>query len=314
MTNFPAAESYEIPKLPEGWYLVSLKVLSNDTLALVSADVDVLSRLKNSAEMIGSSQQKNYLDGARAKIWIFDGAHIIEGLEFNLLDPFPIVDQFSDGRWLVSYSRSDGKANTRIFDTDGLEVNRIELGDGIEHIKIDDSHRICVGWFDEGVYGNSNWHYEGRKWPPSSSGMATFDVEGNLVQIWEGHIIDDCYAMNVFGNEIWACTYSDFPILRMDNSRKVAWKSNLSGVKAISIGYPYVIAAGGYRDDFNQIRLLRLQNEESEILNSWRVPQLKTKFSHLDFMDGRADRLHVVKDDIWHRWHVKQFVNCLSDP
>jgi len=313
MIKYPKPIVVDVPELPNGWYLLSFKVLRKNRLALVSTNVDVIAALKRSRENTESSKPEKYLDNAVAKIWVFDGESIYEGPEFKLLDPFPIVDQFADGRWLVSYSRSDGKAHSRILDLNGVETNRLELGDGIEHIKIDESHRIWVGWFDEGVYGNDNWQFPGQKWPPSSNGLAAFDVEGKLVRSFTDHIIDDCYAMNVFGEEAWACTYSDFPILRMNNTDQNLWKSNLSGIKAIAVDYPYVIAAGGYRDDFNLLHLLRLEKESTSILKSWRIPELKSRPTYLQELDGRADALHVVCDNRWYKWNVLQFVDQLSD-
>ncbi|MGD2132155.1 MAG: hypothetical protein PVI23_05135 [Maricaulaceae bacterium] len=78
---------------------------------------------------------------------MFQDDQLIEGVQFRLLEPFPIVEQFPDGRWLVVNARSMGQGNARILGADGVEERRIELGDGIEHLKIDDQNRVWVGWF-----------------------------------------------------------------------------------------------------------------------------------------------------------------------
>lgn len=73
---------------------------------------------------------------------------------FFTRDSIPTVRSFGDGRWLVVASRTRDKANARVLTSDGALLDRLMLGDGIEHITIDRDHRIWVGWFDEGMFGN----------------------------------------------------------------------------------------------------------------------------------------------------------------
>lgn len=305
MINFPNPTTVAIPKLPSGWYALSFKILSGGRLAIVSTDVDVLAVLKSDHEQKLTRSARRF--NANAKVWTFDGEKLFEGSAFALQSPFPIIDQFPDGRWLVSYARSDGKARTRVLDQTGAEIRRFELGDGIEHLKIDENGLIWVGWFDEGIFGNDNWNYPGHRWPPSSNGIAAFNSEGELIRKASIESIADCYALNVFDEEVWACTYTDFPIWQMIGKEENLWNSKLSGTKAIAISNPYVIAAGGYRDKLNRLVVLRLENDEVVTIGVWQIPQIRNENSEVLLLDGRADQLHLVSDENWYRWTVSQF-------
>jgi len=204
----PAPNTTPLPPLPNGWQAVKHAVLSDGNLAIVGTDVDLRNewRWDDRGMVIGNPNQ--LAATAQARIWIFDGNTVTEGPTFPLLTPFPVFDRFPDGRWLVASARAFDKANARIFSAQGQELARIRLGDGIEHLKIDEENRIWVGWFDEGVFGNGGWHVPGHEWPPSAYGLAAFDDAG----VFLGHaneapvnsLIADCYALNVFDGTAWA--------------------------------------------------------------------------------------------------------------
>jgi hypothetical protein len=101
---------------------------------------------------------------------------------------------------------------------DGVILDRLTLGDGIEHVAIDAEDRVWVGWFDEGMFGNDGWRVPGQEWPPSSNGVACFTADGALLPlpVWpvEAGTIADCYALNVVGAGAWACPYTEFPLVR----------------------------------------------------------------------------------------------------
>jgi len=303
MNNPPNPLSVSIPNLPTGWYQLSYTVLAGNRLGILGTDEDIHSAFKKDAASARSLSAK-----ACAKIWIFDGDGLYETISFPLLQPFPMIDQFPDGSWLVVNSRSRGNKSARILLSDGTEKRRIELGDGIEHVKIDKKSRIWVGWFDEGVFGNDNWQYPGLRWPPSSNGIAAFNHHGELVQNASLSSIADCYALNVFSNEAWYCTYTDFPISQINASEENVWNSQLSGVRAIAISYPYVLTAGGYGENINCISLVKLTKDKAVEHRAWKT-KLISKRAEIRLLDGRADIIHLVTSNKWHRWNVAQ---CLA--
>jgi hypothetical protein len=310
MSDLPLQMSSAVPTLPAGWHVLNFKVLAGGRLAIVGANADLHAALRDDLAQKTVGEALRLASQATARVWTVQDDYLIEGAEFPLLEPFPIVDQFPDGRWLVANSRSNGSGNVRIFSKGCTEARRIELGDGIEHIKIDDQNRIWVGWFDEGIYGNDNWRLPGLKWAPSAYGIAAFDDHGALVKHAALEFSADCYALNVFGDGAWACTYPDFPIWQMSNDCERTWSTNLRGVRAIAVKYPHVLAAGGYEEDNNRVALLRLDEGAAHSIGEWRLPFAIGFRAEVSMIDGRDDELHVVEDQQWHRWRVTDFTGA----
>lgn len=163
-----------------------------------------------------------------------------------------------------------------------------------------------MGWFDQGVLGNRNWSYPGLKKPPSSSGLAAFNKDGELIKHASLKSIVDCYALNVFNNEAWSCTHGDFPIWQIKDSKEKLWKTNLSGTRALAISYPYVLAVGGYGENINCMSLIELTKNAAEEKMKWKIDLFSAETEVL-LLDGRANILHLVADKKWHRWDVAKF-------
>lgn len=296
---------------PEGWHPLTCKLLDGTRLAVLCANVDMPAAWQSDRAQQAIGEPWRLAAGATVRLWTLQDDQLIEGVQFPLLEPFPIVEQFPDGRWLVVNSRSNGKGNARVLGPDGAELQRIELGDCIEHVKIDAQGRSWVGWFDEGVFGNRHWHWPGHKWPPSAHGIAAFDDQGALLTHATLESVADCYALNVFGDEAWTCTYTDFPIWQMKAGKERVWQTDLRGVRAIAVSFPNVVAAGGYQDESNRVVLVRLEEEGARVLAEWRMPFGVGYPSGVTMIDGRNDELHVVQDQQWHRWNVSDFVSSI---
>lgn len=310
MSVLPSPTTLTVPALPESWHVLSFKVLAGSRLAIVGTDADLHAAWRSDRAKNTLGEYWRLAQRAKAKVWWVQGDQLFEGVQFALLEPFPIIEQFRDGRWLVANSRSDGQGNTRIFGADGSAGQHFELGDGIRHIKIDDQSRIWVGWFDEGVFGNDRWRLPGLKCAPSAHGVASFNDQGALLTHATLNSIADCYALNVFGTEAWACTYTHFPIWQMDNSGERNWRTELSGTRAIAVRPPYVLAAGGYQEERNRVVLLRLYERAAETVGEWCLPFEMASPVEVGLVDGRDDELHVVHRQEWHRWRVAEFVKA----
>jgi hypothetical protein len=301
VNDIPPPVTSAVPSLPDGWHVLSFKVLAGSRLGTIGANADVRGAWRSDYEQKTVGEAWRLAAKATAKVWTFDGNDLIEAVQFPLLEPFPIIEQFPDGRWLVTAkSGLPGSGNARIVGADGTEERRIELGACIEHIKIDAHQRIWVGWSDEGP---------GFEFlPPSAYGIAAFDDRGTLIKHApsEGTIVD-CYALNVSGDTAWACTYTDFPIWQLGNERERTWPTNLSGTCALAVSYPHVLAAGGYKAAANRVVLLRLDDRRAATLDEWRLPFGVGDPAEIDMIDGRDDELHVVRDRQWHRWRVRDF-------
>jgi hypothetical protein len=312
MKMIPPHRSVSV-SLPKGLFAYSHAILRDGSLSTIALDQDIHAAWRRDPAGAGKLFAK-----AKASFIITDGATNMLGPELPSDVPFPIHDRFPDGRWLVVLSRTDNKPNGLILAPDGQLLRSIMLGDGIEHVKIDDVGRIWVGWFDEGIYGKSNWKWPGREWPVSSEGLACFDDTGGL--LWtesEGAemaglkslTIDDCYALNVSGQEVWASPYSDFPLLRGEVSRPSrVWKTNLSGPRALGVRYPFIVAAGSYKKDKYEVVVMRLDGKEAQPVQRCALSIQPDSPTAPICLDGRGDQIHLVQNGEWHMWRVADFV------
>ena len=146
---------------------------------------------------------------------------------------------------------------------DGVVLDRLTIGDEIEHVAIDAEDRVRVGWFDEGMVGNDGWRVPGQEWSPSSNGVARFTADGVLLPLpgWpvEAGTIADCYALNVVGASAWACPYNKFPLVRFVPGEPARWwRTNIRGSKAIAVDGKHALLAGGYQKEANRLALVDL--------------------------------------------------------
>jgi hypothetical protein len=311
----PAGKVRPIPALPPGWQSHGYAALRDGNLAILAVDTDMRTALRWDDKLGFPGDPFELAKKTTARIWTFDGVSLETGPSFSLLQPGLGFDQFPDRRWLIVAKRAQGEPNARILSPVGDKQTSIFLGDGIEHVKIDDTNRIWVGWFDEGIFGNRTWQVAGLEWPPSSYGLACFDDRGSLLE----HAgagpsaagIADTYALNVFGKNAWACTYTEFPIVRMGTHSEFWWQTFLRGPRALAIRDHLVLAVGGYETDRNLAVLLRLSDDSATDLGRWRLPFKPGAFREppgFDFMDGRGEMLHLVQNGNWHRWRVADFM------
>lgn len=223
---------------------------------------------------------------------------------------FPMVQTFPDGEVLVVAPRcqrfTDGayEMNARMFDSNGV-VQEFSLGDGVQHVQIDKSGRIWVGYFDEGVFGNFGWGplYGAGPEPMGATGLVCYDRSGRVVWNFNPptglNSIADCYALNVASDNVWACYYTDFPIVRIDSQGNVdAWRTNLSGPRELAVSASSVLAFGGYGEKATDCVLLRIGIDRGDIIADvvLRVPD-SVDLRKAQVL-GRGDRLYVLANDM----------------
>lgn len=305
----PASKDTALPPPPSGWHHCCYAILNDGSLGRLISD---------SAAYADDPRGDR---SARLRVLTFDGDTFLVRLETAATENYPIFDRFTDGRWLLTSRRIVEGDNPRrsgaIYAPDGTLLNDIMLGDGIEHMKIDDQNRIWVGWFDEGVFGNDRWSWPGRDWPPSSDGIAAFDASNALVANGPDIGVADCYALNVHQDGIWACSYADFPILRYGpGGAWHLWASPVIGPRALAVSYPYVLLAGGYPDQHDDCHLLRLSTSgagtgKAEVIGRWTLP-LGSYSDTVRLIEGRGPGLHIVSETHWHRWNIHDFIKAAT--
>ncbi len=227
-----------------------------------------------------------------------------------------------DGRWLIEGRSYPTNANAIVLTPYGAVIARFKLGDGVSHMGIDASDRICVGWTDEGIFGNGDWKVRDHEWPPCSNGVACFDPNGALLPPpkWPDGSGDiaHCYALNVSGQGAWICPYTDFPLVHFVPGKPARWWRNvLSGPSAMAVNETHALIAGGYGAQANRVTLVALdevgQGADVRQLASWDLPLRRLPpppnewapvWSHPDLLTGRGDVLHLVDNGVWQRWRV----------
>ncbi len=295
--------------MPDGWYQLQYQILSDGSLAVLGSSEDLNTAWKSDREGQTNGLFQRLLPKALGKIWMIVDGSLHEQVTMPLRYPFPLFDRFDGERWLLVNARSDGKGNARVLSKDGEELRTIELGDGIEHVQIDSLNRIWVGWFDEGIFGNDQWRVPGLRWPPSASGVAAFDAKGMMVSSANIDGIADCYAMNVFKDEVWTCTYTDFPIWTSSNGVEKIWDTDLSGTQAIAVFDQHVLAAGGYDKNAGKLKLLRLhESKDAQNLATWDLLESGLFEGSVEWLSARADVLYAHDGAAMYKWHVSQFL------
>jgi hypothetical protein len=165
------------------------------------------------------------------------------GENYHSVQPMP------DGEWLLVRGRADDEQdnNAHVYDADGKVLRSFHAGDGIAAVQTSDNGRIWIGYFDEGVFGNT---------PLGRSGFACLDPHGRpllrFTDLGADRLIQsmaDCYAFNVCSDrEAWLYYYTDFPLVRLVN-RKLAesWQHMpIRGANGFAVDGERVLLGGSY--------------------------------------------------------------------
>ena len=192
-----------------------------------------------------------------------------------------------------------------MFGPDGSLERSGCLGDGIEHVKVADDGSIWVGYFDEGVYGNRGWGAEGPD-PIGQWGIVQFSSD--LDVLWEfpssDDPIDDCYALNVAGDEVWACYYSSFDVARIRDGSMRQWGNDVTGATAMAVSGGAVALYGGYADDADRLAVGRLGADRLDTtLFRLTMPDGR-RLPHDARVVGRGTELHALVGSDWFTWSL----------
>ncbi|OIJ20177.1 hypothetical protein BKP45_10045 [Anaerobacillus alkalidiazotrophicus] len=146
----------------------------------------------------------------------------VETVELKNVPLLPTgVDLFSDGTLLIVQGRclKDGKyieRNARRYNPNGQLIEAFTLGDGIEHVQIDDNDTIWVSYFDEGVFGNFGWEQ-----PMGSEGLVAYNINGHKLWGAGSFGIVDCYALNVASSkEVYFYYYADSFLVQLNEMKE----------------------------------------------------------------------------------------------
>jgi len=216
--------------------------------------------------------QKLAFDAKGALLWSWvapDGSLVIEDFESrHALPPhhakfrFPLVQRFSDGRWLVVEARSRRgntvhEKNAAIYAPDLKRQTAFTVGDAVEDVLIDKADQIWVSYFDENPEGLKRFSPDG-------------DVEYDYNQS-SGDWILDLYAMTMDQKgDLWLYHYTDFPLVRLvaDSAEVILAPSPVKGAHAIAVGGNNVAFFGSYDTDLVTLCDMRSQTTKTLELTS----------------------------------------------
>jgi hypothetical protein len=196
--------------------------------------------------------------------------------------------------------------NAAVYGSDGSLRRQFVLGDGINGVQTTSDGKIWVAYFDEGVIGNFGW-----KKPMGAPGLVCFDRFGKIEWQYQPptgfDIIVDCYSFNVCADSVWACYYTDFPLVRIDSRKQVrAWENTVAGASALAVNSDHVLLWGGYGE--KRARCI-LQNIQADSLTNpvelfLRLPSGLNELG-VTFV-GRGSVLHAFSERTWFTFDIAE--------
>ena len=306
-------EHGELAPPEDGLELVSLAVSAAQEVVLLWARPDELAALTSVKEAPGQARFPDSRTAGEAGVVAtvhVPGQVRVAARILRLPVAHPLVDLMPDGEVLLVGARAEwtpegAERNALLYDERGSLVREETLGDGIGHVQTTSAGDVWVGYFDEGVYGNYGWGDPGPA-PVGAAGIVRFDR--HLQQAWSyepGEAlggVDDCTVLNVTDNAVWACYYSDFPVVRIRGEKVSGWTSTVGAVGAMVAAEDEVGLFGGYGDDRH--RLVRGRLREGRF-----VPESVSRLVLPDGQDlprdatilARGEHLHAVLGGRWLR-------------
>jgi len=309
------ADTVSLPPAPAGWFDYAYVALADGRLAIGrtrrNIHLEYLREWESSKGGIFSRRPRKIWPD-QLRLSIFDGKEESDAA-IAPSGTHPIFDRTSDGHWLVASTRSrEGERNARLYSADGTEQAALVLGDAIAHLYCAPDGTIWAGYFDEGVFGGPN---QDGGWPVASGGIVQFDRDGAPLWLFNEHVgsdrqVDDCYAMTLAGDDLWACYYSDFPIVRIRGGQVTTWANDVGGAKAMAVDGDLILLAGGYSDDADRITLVRLERDSARPVGTMRfAPQARGVPS---LAQGQGKLLHIIREGVWMRLSVEQAARAIS--
>ena len=211
--------------------------------------------------------------------------------------PFLGMVQRFGSLWLTSFGV--------VLDDSGNTKQTIDLDSGIESLQTTPDGHIWVSYFDEGVYSNLK---------VAPSGLACFDPKGEVVFRFDTFAdehklpqIDDCYTLNVDGERVWLCYYSDFPLVCIKNFKLERVWEEFGATKALAVRAESFLRFPAYSAPYLTTRTFQSNQESIVHLQGVGGKSLSEPVGELDEdrkpyvvpfdCIGRGSRMYVIGPD-----------------
>jgi len=212
----------------------------------------------------------------------------------NLLDGFLVVG--SRCKWTPEHVEK----NALRFDRSGRLIQEATFGDGIAKIGTTAGGLTWAGYFDEGIFGNFGWGGPGPE-PLGCRGINCFGADLRLLVRAPGFDIQDCYAMNVVNESVYACCYPDWRIRHIDKTgAQASWSNEIAGARNILVSGKSAALVGGYTMR-NRIVIGRLESGKFRIVTTAKVSLDGTLLPSSARLATRAHEIHALVDQKWYR-------------
>lgn len=240
----------------------------------------------------------------------------------------PLAQPLPDGRVLVTGTWARWRPgrldlNAGIYAEDGTLQLSACLGDGIQDVVATAHGAVWAAYHDMGIYGNNGWGEPGTPEPVGAAGLVRFSPHLDVEWEFPGdqrpqHLerlpgpIDDCEAITLSGDTLWACCYPDVPVVRVEDGRVLSWASEepdataVSGTRAFATDGRRVALAGGSPGTHDRVVVARLEG-------TWRVERTirlvlpnGSRVPADARVHGCADTLHVFAGRDWYQVDVDQ--------
>ena len=308
MNSIAFTKIADIPAFPDEYALITHSVANDGTLLFLFIELAAKDAVfgRDAGPSGGFARTKMAAPARFRLVGLQESRRFV--LDLPLLDlTFPLVDIFPDGKVLMIGARSQWRSKDD-YDLNGVvcdpgtgSTKRILLGDGIGRAYVDARGLIWVSYYDEGVYGNFGWGSPPGPEPVGSAGLACFSEAGEKIWEFPGRM-SDCYALNVYGSEVVAYYYDDFPVCRISSDFQVTyWKTDLKGCRALAVTQSKALLSRQY-DDAPMVGYLGFLHE-GDLGNAQRVRLSLPEGSNASKYDlvGRGPHLYCFDASCVHR-------------
>lgn len=236
--------------------------------------------------------------------------------EFQLPESvrFPIIAPMKEGRVVVVDALcpwapdSPPRHNTFVLDRSGKCLNSFHGGSSVVDVQCDAQNRIWISYSDEGVFGNNGWNIPG---PPGlgSGGLVCLDEDGvvlwshNKTDIAPERVIDDCYALNVIGQDAWFYFYSDFCLGHITDFevKPNYYRVPVSGSHSFAKRGQLLALSAQYREEPTVCHLVDIAGaaETSARIADMACAETGDFTRTNTLIKGRGQWIHLVAGDLW---------------
>jgi hypothetical protein len=318
MKNIRLTLKLNLAEFLEGRSLVSRTIGPNGECLMLLVDKSDVAEIQGfdfRGGMQFSHSQANF--SVAADLLIVDGSYVQNTVISNLKLAYPLLQPLPNGNFLLVGRRCrmfpDGTAerNANIFSSDGKLLREMTFGDGIADVQTTEDGGIWVSYFDEGIFGNGI----------GVSGLVRFEYHGaklcEFVAPNSFSPMDDCYALNVHGGDVWVYYYSSFPLVCINSAGEYeGWTTPIKGARTFAIdgrhvlffgGYPKKEIFGGYHT--NEICSLgELGSASLKNIVEYRLILPSGDRCSGAKVIGRGPLLHVFQDTSWYQVDIRNIV------